>query len=95
MEAPGASCRRVVAVSWRLGQTANTSAYNYVTATSSAAGSRISLSYGKTAGQRPWFRALTAHLHGGYLRERSTRAFSNDPRAPPIGPSISTSSTGW
>ena len=51
-------------------QTANPSAYNYVTATSSAAGSRISLSYGKTAGQRPWFRALTAHLHGGYLRER-------------------------
>lgn len=53
-------------------QTVDPTAYNYVTASASVPGSRISLHYGKTAGQRPWFRALTAHLHGGYLREGDT-----------------------
>ena len=53
-------------------QTHNPSAYNYVTAEASVPGSRITLHYGKTVHQRPWFRALTAKLHGGYLREGDT-----------------------
>ena len=52
-------------------QTHDPAAYNYVTATPSN-DSRLSLIYGKTAGQRPWFRALTVRLHGGYLREGDT-----------------------
>lgn len=49
-------------------QTANPRDYNYVTASSST-DSRISLQYAKTGHQRPWFRCLTARLHGGYLKE--------------------------
>lgn len=49
-------------------QTANPQAYNYVTASAST-GARLSLVYGKTAHQRPFFKALTVKLHGGYLRE--------------------------
>jgi len=52
-------------------QTTDPTGYNYVTASCST-DSRISLSYGKTAHQRPWFRSLTARLHGGYLREGDT-----------------------
>ena len=39
---------------------------------SASNGSRISLAYAKTGGQRPWFRSLTARLHGGYLSEGGT-----------------------
>ncbi|MBX2824806.1 MAG: DUF3604 domain-containing protein [Gammaproteobacteria bacterium] len=49
-------------------QTTDPQAYNYVSATTST-GSRLSLVYGKTAHQRPFFKALTIKLHGGYLRE--------------------------
>jgi len=49
-------------------QTDRPSAPNYVTASTST-GARLSLVYGKTAHQRPWFKALTVRLHGGYLRE--------------------------
>ncbi|MGA1248730.1 MAG: DUF3604 domain-containing protein [Candidatus Nanopelagicales bacterium] len=52
-------------------QTSNPKAHNYVTAESST-GSRISLTYGGTGHQRPWFRSLTAQVHGGYLREGDT-----------------------
>ncbi|MEX0730794.1 MAG: DUF3604 domain-containing protein [Aquisalimonadaceae bacterium] len=46
----------------------NPTGYNYVTAHCST-GARIQLEYGSTAHARPWFKALTATLHGGYLRE--------------------------
>ena len=49
-------------------QTTDPSGYNFVTAGCST-GSRISLQYAKTGHQRPWFRCLTARLHGGYLKE--------------------------
>ena len=49
-------------------QTDRPSDYNYVTASAST-GARLSLVYGKTAHQRPWFKSLTVRLHGGYLRE--------------------------
>ena len=49
-------------------QTTDPRGYNYVTASSST-DSRISLQYAKTGHQRPWFRCLTARLHGGYLKE--------------------------
>lgn len=52
-------------------QTHDPKAYNYVTAEPSN-NSKLRLSYGKTAGQRPWLRALTIQLHGGYLREGDT-----------------------
>ena len=52
-------------------QTHDPTAYNYVTATTNTS-SRLSLTYGNTAHQRPWFRALTVKLHGGYLREGDT-----------------------
>lgn len=45
--------------------------YDYVTAQTST-GARISLDYGGTAHQRPFFKSLTARLHGGYLREGDT-----------------------
>ena len=45
--------------------------YNYVTATTST-GARIALQYDATGHQRPWFKGLTARLHGGYLREGDT-----------------------
>lgn len=49
-------------------QTASPSGYNYVTASAST-NARLSLVFGKTAHQRPFFKALTVRLHGGYLRE--------------------------
>lgn len=52
-------------------QTHDPKAYNYVTAQPSN-NSKLRLSYGKTAGQRPWLRSLTIQLHGGYLREGDT-----------------------
>lgn len=52
-------------------QTSDPKAYNYVTASCSTE-SRISLQYAKTGHQRPWFRCLTARLHGGYLKEGDT-----------------------
>ena len=52
-------------------QTTDPSGYNYVTAHVSNT-SRISLSYSGTGHQRPWFRSLTAKLHGGYLSEGDT-----------------------
>src|SRR3546814_607995 len=42
--------------------------YNYVSAHTNT-GARIRLSYGNTAHQRPWFKALTASLQGGYRKE--------------------------
>ncbi len=52
-------------------QTTNPSGYNYVTASASN-GARIALEFKGTGGQRPWFRALTAQLFGGYLSEGDT-----------------------
>ncbi|MCB1740835.1 MAG: DUF3604 domain-containing protein [Gammaproteobacteria bacterium] len=52
-------------------QTDDPSGYNYVTAHTST-GARINLSYDGRGHQRPWFKSLTAHLHGGYLREGDT-----------------------
>ncbi|MGD1878216.1 MAG: DUF3604 domain-containing protein [Kiloniellaceae bacterium] len=49
-------------------QTDDPTGYNYVTAHTST-GARIRLHYGGTAGHRPWFKALAAKLHGGYLKE--------------------------
>ena len=49
-------------------QTTDPGDYNFVTASCST-DSRISLQYAKTGHQRPWFRCLTARLHGGYLKE--------------------------
>ena len=56
---------------WGALQTDNPSGYNYVSATTST-GARIDLSYSATGHQRPWFKGLTARLHGGYLREGDT-----------------------
>jgi hypothetical protein len=52
-------------------QTEDPSGYNYVSAQCSTS-SRISLAYSGTGHQRPWFRSLTARLHGGYLSEGDT-----------------------
>ena len=52
-------------------QTEDPAAPDYVTAHTST-GARIALSYHNTGHQRPWFKALTARLHGGYLREGDT-----------------------
>ena len=52
-------------------QTTDPSGYNFVTAHTNTA-SRIALAYSGTGHQRPWFRSLTARLHGGYLREGDT-----------------------
>jgi len=49
-------------------QTHDPQGYNFVTASAST-DARLSLAYGKTAHQRPFFKALTVRLHGGYLRE--------------------------
>src|SRR3546814_460441 len=49
-------------------QTGEPTGYNYVSAHTNT-GARIRLNYGTTAGHRPWFKALTAKLHGGYLKE--------------------------
>ena len=56
---------------WGELQTSDPGDYNFVTASASN-GSRISLQYARTGHQRPWFRCLTARLHGGYLREGDT-----------------------
>ena len=52
-------------------QTDDPTGYNYVTAHTNT-GARIRLHYGGTSGHRPWFKALAAKLHGGYLREGDT-----------------------
>ncbi|MGI9334093.1 MAG: DUF3604 domain-containing protein, partial [Gammaproteobacteria bacterium] len=52
-------------------QTTDPAGYNYVTAHTDT-GARLSLAYGGTAHQRPWFRSLTVRLHGGYLSEGDT-----------------------
>ena len=52
-------------------QTTDPSGYNYVTA-HTGTGATILLHYGGTAGHRPWFKALTARLRGGYLKEGDT-----------------------
>lgn len=49
-------------------QTSDPTADNYVTAHTNT-GAKIRLHYGGTSGHRPWFKALTARLHGGYLKE--------------------------
>ena len=53
---------------WGALQTTEPTGYNYVTASTST-GARIDLQYSATGHQRPWFKGLTARLHGGYLRE--------------------------
>ncbi|GAB4370374.1 MAG: DUF3604 domain-containing protein [Kiloniellaceae bacterium] len=52
-------------------QTDDPAGYNYVTAHTSS-GAKIRLSYSGTGGHRPWFKMLTARLHGGYLKEGDT-----------------------
>lgn len=52
-------------------QTTDPGAYDYVTAHTST-GARIRLDYSGTGHQRPWFKSLSARLHGGYLREGDT-----------------------
>jgi hypothetical protein len=49
-------------------QTHDPTGYNYVSAHTST-GARIRLSYATTGGHRPWFKSLSARLHGGYLKE--------------------------
>ncbi|MEZ5653583.1 MAG: DUF3604 domain-containing protein [Burkholderiaceae bacterium] len=56
---------------WGALQTSDPRAHGYVTAHTSGA-SRISLSFDKTGHQRPYFQALTARVHGGFLREGDT-----------------------
>ena len=56
---------------WGALQTTDPQAPGYVTAHTSTTG-RIALDYGSTGHQRPYFRSLTARLHGGYLREGDT-----------------------
>jgi len=56
---------------WGALQTTDPTGYNYVTATAST-GARIALNYEATGHQRPWFKGLTARLHGGYMREGDT-----------------------
>ena len=52
-------------------QTTNPAAPNYVTAHSNGEG-RLSLSYSRRGGQRPWGEILTVTQHGGYLRPGET-----------------------
>jgi hypothetical protein len=52
-------------------QTNDPTGYNYVSAHTST-GARIRLSYATTGGHRPWFKSLSARLHGGYLKEGDT-----------------------
>ena len=56
---------------WGHFQTEDPKAYGYVTARASN-GARIDLSYTRRGHARPWWRALTATLHGGFLREGDT-----------------------
>jgi len=52
-------------------QTSDPAGLNYVSAHTST-GARISLLYQDMGHQRPWFKSLTARLHGGYLSEGDT-----------------------
>ncbi len=52
-------------------QTGNPAGLNYVSAHTST-GAKISLLYQDMGHQRPWFKSLTARLHGGYLSEGDT-----------------------
>ena len=52
-------------------QTSDPTGYDYVTAETNT-GAHIALDYHGTGHQRPWFRSLTAKLHGGYLSEGDT-----------------------
>jgi len=52
-------------------QTVDPAGLNYVSAHTST-GARISLLYQDMGHQRPWFKSLTARLHGGYLSEGDT-----------------------
>lgn len=52
-------------------QTTDPRGYNYVTASTST-GAGIGLAYTGSGHQRPWFKGLTATLHGGFLREGDT-----------------------
>ena len=52
-------------------QTSDPRGYNYVSAHTNNS-SRVSLQYAKTGHTRPFFKALTVRLHGGYLREGDT-----------------------
>lgn len=56
---------------WGHLQTENPRGYGYVTASASN-DARVALSYERRGHGRPWWRALTATLHGGYLREGDT-----------------------
>ena len=56
---------------WGALQCDRPSDYNYVSATTNT-GAQIHLDYSATGHQRPWFKGLTARLHGGYLREGDT-----------------------
>ena len=56
---------------WGSLQISDPKGYNYVTAQAST-GARLSLHYANTGHQRPWFKALTVKLHGGYLSEGDT-----------------------
>ncbi len=56
---------------WGALQTTEPTEKNFVTAHTNT-NARLALSYGGTAHQRPWFRALTIRLHGGYLKEGDT-----------------------
>ncbi|MEZ5660377.1 MAG: DUF3604 domain-containing protein [Burkholderiaceae bacterium] len=56
---------------WGALQTNDPRGHGYVSAHTSGA-SRISLSFEKTGHQRPFFQALTARVHGGFLREGDT-----------------------
>ncbi|MEZ5728210.1 MAG: hypothetical protein R3E48_09570 [Burkholderiaceae bacterium] len=56
---------------WGELQTTNPQGHGYVTAHTNGA-SRIALSFEKMGHQRPYFQALTARLHGGFLREGDT-----------------------
>jgi hypothetical protein len=52
-------------------QTSNQTGYDYVSAHTNT-DARIVLDYNGTGHQRPWFKSLTARLHGGYLSEGDT-----------------------
>ena len=56
---------------WGILQMANPQAYNYVTASTNT-GAHIHLTFAPSEHQRPWFKGLTARLHGGYLKEGDT-----------------------
>ena len=63
------ACRRIGDAG--LLQTKDPKAPNYVSAESNGEG-RLSLSYSRRGGQRPWGEILTITQHGGYLRPGET-----------------------